>query len=491
VGKSIDVPGEPTKRVAADSAALPFWTKAAYGIGSVAYGVKDGGFAYFLLLFYSQVIGVDAQLVGVAITIALVVDAFSDPIVGYWSDNLHSRWGRRHPLMYAAAVPVSVGYYFLWVPPVGWSQEALFVYLVVLSILIRFFITTYETPSAALTPELTDDYVQRSSLISYRFYFGWTGGNAMTVLMFMVLFPAFVTATIPNGQFNREAYAVYGLVAAILIFSTIMMSALGTHSRIPHLKQPVKRRITLGMAFKEIFGTLANRSFVALFIATIFGSIGAGLSAALSFYILTYFWEFTSQQIGILTLGVFLSAILGALLAPIVTRTLGKKRGAMIIGVIAFLGSPLPIALRLWGVLPEDPSFVFWFVFITGVIDVGLIICFQILAASMMADLVEQAELRTGRRSEGTFVAVNTFVRKLVAGVGVMSATLILTLAEFPAGARPGEVPAESITMLGMYYVPTIVVLWMAMMVCVSAYSLSREEHEDNVRKLAERRAAE
>src|SRR4029078_10127180 len=128
----------------------------------------------------------------------------------------------------------------------------------------------------------------------------------------------------------------------------------------------------------------------------------------------------------------------------------------------------LPIALRLWGLLPDDPQFVFWFVFVAGVIDVGLIICFQILAASMMADLVEQAELRTGRRSEGTLVAVNTFVRKLVTGLGVMTATYILTLAKFPGGAKPGEVPAESIQLLATYYVPSIVALWMAMMVCIS-----------------------
>jgi len=106
----------------------------------------------------------------------------------------------------------------------------------------------------------------------------------------------------------------------------------------------------------------------------------------------------------------------------------------------------------------------------------------------MMADLVEQAELRTGRRSEGTFVALNTFVRKLVTGLGVMTATYILALAKFPAGARPGEVPAESIALLGAYYVPTIVALWMAMMVCISAYSLTRKEHEENLRQLAERR---
>ena len=86
---------------------LSVGTKTAYGFGAVAYGVNNVGFDYFLLLFYSQVIGLDPRLVGVAIIVALVVDAISDPIVGYWSDNLHSRWGRRHPFMFAAAIPSS------------------------------------------------------------------------------------------------------------------------------------------------------------------------------------------------------------------------------------------------------------------------------------------------------------------------------------------------------------------------------------------------
>jgi GPH family glycoside/pentoside/hexuronide:cation symporter len=74
-----------------------FSTRIAYGFGSVAYGVKDAGFGYFLLLFYGTVVGVEPGLVGLAIFIALVVDAISDPVVGYLSDNWRSRWGRRHP----------------------------------------------------------------------------------------------------------------------------------------------------------------------------------------------------------------------------------------------------------------------------------------------------------------------------------------------------------------------------------------------------------
>src|SRR5262245_12464077 len=93
------------------------WTKLAYGIGSVAFGVKDNGFTIFLLLFYNQVLGLPEAWVGFAIMTALMLDAVIDPFIGYVSDHLRSRWGRRHPFMYAAALPVAVAYYVLWSPP--------------------------------------------------------------------------------------------------------------------------------------------------------------------------------------------------------------------------------------------------------------------------------------------------------------------------------------------------------------------------------------
>ncbi|HEX2592844.1 MAG TPA: MFS transporter, partial [Rhizomicrobium sp.] len=331
-------------------------TKLAYGFGAVAYGVKDNGFAYFLLLFYSQVIGVDARLVGLALSVALFIDAFADPVIGYWSDNLRSRWGRRHPFMYAAAIPIAASYFLLWDPPEGWSDTGLFWYLLILAVAIRVFISLYEIPSTAMAPELTDHYDERSSLLSWRSYFGWTGGNAVSVLMFTVLFPLFATAAITNGQFNREAYEVYGIIASVLIFISIIVSALGTHSRIAHLKPPPpKRRLTPLTIFKEIFETLANRSFIALFLAAIFSAIAAGVSASLAFYLFTYFWHFTTLQTGFITTGVFGSAIIGAVLAPIVSRTMGKKKGAIVIGLVAFLGSPLPVVLRLVDILPPEP----------------------------------------------------------------------------------------------------------------------------------------
>ena len=256
----------------------PVWLKLAHGSGAAAFGIKNGGFDYFLLLFYGTVIGLEPGLVGLAILIALVVDAISDPLVGYWSDNFRSRWGRRHPFMYAAALPVALSYFLLWNPP-DWGQTGLFVYLTVLAVLIRTFITFYETPSSALIPELTTDYADRTSLQAYRLLFGWSAGTGMSVVMFGVLL------TGPLGMRDPDAYATYGIIASVLIFATIMMSALGTHSRIPYLHQPVGtgERYNVGRIFREMLQTLSEKSFIALFLATMLFAIASGLSAALAF----------------------------------------------------------------------------------------------------------------------------------------------------------------------------------------------------------------
>ncbi len=493
---AIPVPGMPDGVLAKPATAPPptsLWTRLAYGLGSGAIGVKDNGFSFFLLMFYSQVIGLDARLVGLALTAALVIDAFVDPMVGYWSDNVRSRWGRRHPFMYAAALPLAGLYFMLWNPPAGLSPSLLFAFLLGMAISIRLVVSIYQVPSNALAAELTQDYDERSTLLAFRSFFAWFTCNSMSVLMFAVLFPLFVTSAIHNGQFNRESYRVYGLIASGLLFATVMISALGTHRRIPHLKAPpAQRNLTIPSIFGEIFETLANKNFLALFIATAFGTVAAGLSAPLAFYWLTYFWHFTAQQSSFVIMGVFVSAFLGSGLAPLVSRRLGKKRGAIIIGLIAFLGSPMPIVLRLTGILPDNHSpLIFWFVFLTNMFDVALIICYQILSYSMFADLVEQSEVKTGRRSEGVFAAAITFTEKVVNGVGLMIAGFVLTLAGIKTGADASHVTHASLWRLGEIYVPTIIGLWMTMVAMIGAYAITRDSHAATLKTLAARTPAE
>ena len=116
---------EPFRQTAAPPP-LSRQTRLAFGVGAIAPGITAAAFDFFLLIFYSQVVGLDARLVGLAILISLVCDALSDPVVGYWSDNLRSRWGRRHPFLYASAIPLTASFYFLWTPPANASQTVLF-----------------------------------------------------------------------------------------------------------------------------------------------------------------------------------------------------------------------------------------------------------------------------------------------------------------------------------------------------------------------------
>lgn len=462
-------------------------TRICYGIGAIAFGVKNGGFDYFVLLFYGIVLGVDARLVGLAMLIALVFDAISDPVVGYVSDNWRSRWGRRHPFMYAAAIPVSLSYFMLWSPP-DWSDFNLFLYLVTLSLLIRTLTTLYETPSAALAAELTQDYDARTTLLSYRLFFGWAGGTTLTVIMFgFLLVP---NETYPDGRFNLDGYAAYGVIASLIMFASIMISALGTHQEIPYLKPPpAQRKLTPWQIFKEIFQTLAEPSFAALFLAALFWAVATGVAAALAFTILTFFWEFSEDQIFIWTMAVVISAGIGLWLAPYASRKLGKKRAVITLGIIAFTIAPLPIILRLFDLMPPngDPI-LFPLVLTINTIDLGLIIAVQALFQSMIADLVEQSELKTGRRSEGVFFAAVTFTRKSVQGLGVLTAGFILALANFPEETLPGQVPEDAIFRLGAFYAPTILLLWSAVILAIFFYRIDRSQHEANLRELAQRR---
>jgi GPH family glycoside/pentoside/hexuronide:cation symporter len=462
-------------------------TKLFYGLGAVAFGVKDNGFSFFLLLYYNQVLGLPDAWTGLALMLALVADALSDPVVGHWSDHLHSRWGRRHPFMYAAAIPVTVSYALLWNPPAGLSQEGLFVWLLVLAIVVRTCLTFYEVPSTALAAELTQRYDERTQILGLRFFFGWWGGLTMAVIAYAVFLQP--DAQYPVGQLNEHGYRSYGAVAALVMLAAILASSLGTHSYIPHLKAPPPAR-TLGVRrwFAELRESLRNRNFLVIFGANVFAAMAGGLNAALNIYFNTYFWRLSSDQITALALGNFLSAAIALALAPRVSARLGKRPAAVALSLAAIVMGPLPIVLRLLGLMPPDPSpTLLLLLLLFNTTLVTLIIMSSIVTASMIADIVEESELSTGRRSEGLFFAANSFVQKCVSGVGIFLSTLLLRAIGFPAGAKPDQVDPAIVDRLGMVFAPTLVVLYLVAVWFLSRYRISRAGHEENLRRLAER----
>ena len=468
---------------------LPVGTKLLYGFGSVAYGVKDGAFKSFLLIYYNQVVGLPAGLVASAILLALVADSLLDPLIGQLSDGLRSRWGRRHPFMYASALPTAGSFLLLFMPPADWSQGALFGYIVATSILVRTFVALYEIPSSALGPELSADYDERTAIMAYRYMFAIVGG----ALLYIVTLRVFLKPddAHPVGLLNPDGWWRYAVTAAVVIALSILVSAAGTHGRIASFrKPPVQPRRSLPAVLREMRQSLGHGSFLALMGYGVIKFTGTGVVSALALYFATYWWKLSSGQIAFLALDALIGSLLALPLAPRLSRLLGKKRAAIILLAVTVALGLLPFGLRILDWFPAEGSkalvpallaiqTLYW---TCGVVSV-------IMITAMLSDVIDDSAVRTGRRAEGLFFAANSIVQKCVSGLGVFVSGLLLSAVNFPKGANPATLDPQIITRLVMVYAPTLVVLYGVGMACLLGYRISRERHDENVRLLAEREA--
>jgi Na+/melibiose symporter-like transporter len=459
-------------------------TKLFYGFGTIAYGVKENGFSYLLLLFYNQVVGLPAGEVGLALMVALLFDAAIDPLIGHVSDQLRTPWGRRHPMMYVTALPLAVAYAAIWNPP-HWAHPAQFTFLVTMAITIRALTSLYEVPSAALAAEFSSGYDERSVLLSYRYFFAWVGGLAIQLLAFAVLLRP--DATHKVGQLNPVGYAHYGMVAAGVMFVSILVSTAGTHREIPNLmRPPVRRTLNAAGVAGEMIETLSNRSFIFLLLSSIASSMAAGLGAALNGYFNTFFWGFSAHQISVLTAGVFLSAIIALIMAPALSRAIGKRATAMSLGAASVAIAVGPLLSRLAGLMPANGSAALLpVILVASIVGTALGIVATTMGASMIADVVEAAELKTGRRSEGLFFAASAFVNKSISGFGVLAASAIIETVHLRSGVDPAHVPAQVLGDLALIYAPTAVGLYAIAILLLFGYRIDRASHAETLRQLA------
>ncbi len=466
-------------------------TKLFYGSGSVAYGVKDAGFAYFLLFYYSNVLGLAPQLAGLAILLALVCDAISDPLVGHFSDQLHSRWGRRHPFMYGSILPIGISFFLIWNPPAGLDQAGLFFYMFGMAVLVRTCVTFFEVPSTSLVAELTDDYDQRTSMLSYRYFFGWWGGLTVAVIAYTLLLVPDADAGITIGQMNPEGYQRYGILAALIMMSFIFISARGTHRHIPNLhKPPPPKPFSLRRTVAELRETLIHRPFLALFFAAIVTAMAQGVITTLNLYFWTYFWFLETIDVAIITSAWFLAAAFALLLAPIISRGRNKRNVVIVLSIISTCYLPLPVILKTLGLFwPTGHELVVPTLVLHGITEGTIIISISILVSSMVADVVESSEMDTGRRSEGLFFAARSFAAKVVTGIGVFIAATIITIVGIPRGADPADVDPAIMTNFAAYYVPTIMFIYFVSIGILSLYKINREDHGERVAELRQRRA--
>ena len=460
-------------------------TKLLYAVGSVANAVKLRSLSTFLMLFYNQVVGLPPQTVTFILMIALVFDAIVDPLVGQISDNFKSPLGRRHPFMYAAALPVSIAFFLLWNPPQGWSDGQLVVYLLVCLLTVRLFDTFFELPHSTLAPELAKDYNERTSLISLRMLFAVIGGLGMTVLAYQVFLKENPDGS--GGVLARDGYLAYSATAALLIFACIIVSTVGTQSQIPYLRAAPNRKITFKAMAKEVAATLNNRAFVIATLTSMFIAVAAGARNGLEIYFGLYFWELTQSQLaGLVTVSVIGSA-LGVILAPKVGKRLGKKHGALVMFASALIVGVSPVVLRLFGLMPPNGTgLLYGLLVVETLVNTALAGGTGVLLVSMIADVIEDAEVKTGRRSEGLLMSADNLFKKMVSGVGVFISGAVLAFVQFPEGAKRGQVDPEIIHNMGLIYIPTVFVLYGLGIVTLSAFNIDKAKHEDNLRRLAE-----
>ena len=466
---------------------LPLFSRLSYAIGSVAFGMKAVAIGV-VMLFYNQVLGLPSVWVSVAIGIALIVDAIASPIIGQLSDMWRSNWGRRHPFMYASALPAALSVWALLNPPRGWERPALFAWMMTCIIAARISIALFEIPSASLLPELAPDYDQRTSLSGWRNLFGIVAPVAMIVFALTVLLTPFVNAhgqAMP-GQLNPAGYAKYGVALAIVIFAAIVLSAIGTHGEIKHLSRP-EPHASLQEVFTTIAGTLLNRNFLALTAAGVISGVGTGLVGGLGDYFNTFFWQLSARQVSAITGSVGITPLIAFLSAPFLARRMGKKPAIVSTFALASLFGIAPIGLRLLGLLPPNGDPVILPVLVVDALfGATLAIVGIIIVTSMMADIVEEVQTTTGRRSEGLLFSADTMLKQIVTGVGAMGTGLILQFVHFPERAVPGHVPEEVLRHLALIYLPITAVTSFLAIAVIAFYKIGRAEHDAHLAAIAQ-----
>ena len=457
-----------------------------YGLGALGTASKAQLFG-LVLLFYNQLVGVDPALVGLALSVALLIDALWDPIVGQISDNTRSRLGRRHPYIYGAAIPAAICFSLLFMPPLSWSDDALFFYLLGLVVAGRMLDSLYEIPGSALMPELTSNYEERTGLQSWRYALGTVAGGAVAAILGYGYFLRGTKAQ-PFGQLNMAGYAPYAIAVAVISALSVLMPGRPTQRFIPYMHQPTRRRATLGAIAREIGQALSNRNFVALAVSAMIFGVSVGISGGLQSYFYTYFWELPSfPGLLILRLSAIPAGLVGVVLAPYAARLWGKRNACVGLFLLAIFSTTVPLGGRLLGIMPPNGSPVLFAILVADTMATSaLAVMGFIIVTSMLADVVEEVQVQTGQRSEGLLFAAESRLRKLSTSFTVAVPGILIGYVRFPKFAKPGHVDHAILAHLALIYLPITTVLTLCSTSAILFYRIDKTRHAQNLERLAD-----
>ena len=457
-----------------------------YASGAVANGVKNDAFTFFLLFFYSNVIGLAPGLASLAIFIALLVDAFTDPIMGVISDRTNHRLGRRHPYFLLGIIPMGLSYFMLFSIQLSWdlSQQYLFLWMLTFTIFTRLGMTIFEVPHRSLGSEMSRSYTERTSIFAAREMFGWAGGLFNAFLAYTVFFKD-TPEYIPGTQ-NPEPWIYYGMTGAVLMSISVLVTYFGT-LKYKNTSSNDQISFDLKLIFSQIFIALKNKSFLIFFFGYLFIAVGWGLNSSLQIYMNTYFWEFKSIMIASF-LGIYaLSTFSAFLLVPKLVLILEKRSILLFAITLAALIPPIPIVLYLNDILPDSGSWNLFFA-LAPFIYIGntCLSSSAIVRESMLGDISDEVELESRIGQQGLMFASSSLIGKLNTGLGILVAGLALEFIGFPQGSE--VLPnADQIFSLAMVQGPFVAALMIIPFGIFSFYKIDRQKHKNIMSQLEAR----
>ncbi|AFZ44153.1 putative sodium/sugar (melibiose) symporter [Halothece sp. PCC 7418] len=531
--------------VAKSSEKLTFITKLTYGAGDLGPAITANVLVFFLLYFFTQVAGLPPGLAGSILMIGKIADAINDPIIGMWSDRADSPWGRRLPWMFFGAIPFCLLFILQWIVPTFSTNDtindwSLFAYYVLIGILFNIAFTAVNLPYTALTPELTQDYNERTSLNSFRFAFS-LGGSILSLILAGLIIDAY-----PDQQ--QKQYFILGLIMAIISTIPIFWCSLSLQERdrkpliASARKQPlsfVLFGISLICAIYGIFQFVQNNNLL-------LAVVGALLTILIGTFATTLFVQRNqppvpstplpkqqnmslpfSQQLKIVfnnrpflfVIGIYLFSWLGvqltaSILPYFVVSWMGLPESAFPQTALAVQGTAL-VMLFVWGAVSKqvEKKVVYalgtglWLIAQIGLFflqpgQVGLMYGLAILAGfgvsvaylipwSMVPDVIELDELKTGQRREGIFYGFMVLLQKMGLALGLFLVGQSLEWAGFiesVPGQPPPQQPDSALFAIRIAIAPLPMVSLIGGLILAYFYPLTREVHQQICMELAEKR---
>ncbi|MBK7450825.1 MAG: MFS transporter [Anaerolineales bacterium] len=467
------------------SVKLPFWLKTLYGSGD--WGIASIGMmrSIFYAIYLTDVVGIEPRLASLGALAGIVWDAINDPIIGILSDRMKSKLGRRRPFLLWFAFPFGLSFIMLWSAPNWDSQVALLLYVTLAFMISDTLTTLVAVPYLSLTPELTQNYDERTSLSSFRTVFQLLG--AMTVV---ISAPMIVDAVILGGGSQQQGFmaagAVFGAIGAFPLF------LIGLFVRERFASEATEQELlsfreTLNLAWQNI----PFRYAVGIYMFN--WSAVDMVSITFPFFLL--YWVAEGNLLAKVNfLGVDLaleSAFFGVLMFVCILFVpfwlwLSKRRNkiqAYIIGMAAWV----VVQALIFTIQPGDTSYM---LFLAALAGVGVSAAY-ILPDSILPDVIEWDELRTGRRQEGIYYGIRTLIRKLTGALIIFVTLQVLGWSGYQSPAENVTVyqqPASALFMIRMMVsfigaailLGTIVIAW--------SYPLTRERYQRIQRLLSIRR---